>query len=278
MKGRILVTGATGNVGSFLIERLKNAGVPYMSASPNVKNPNDSEVRFDFTDRQTFNFSGFDRVFLMRPPQITNIRRDMLPALEWFKEIGVRHIVVMSVQGAQDIPWIPHRKLELEVIKIGLPHTFLRPSFFMQNLTGVHAHEVKEKDELFVPAGLIGMSFIDAKDIAEASFKILCEPLLHSAKSYTLTGPEVLTYHEVAAILSSELGRRIIYSSPSVLKFAAAMRRRSMDWSYIFVMIGLYLASRFRPPNRIFSDLERVVGHKGTTLREFIRREKAVWT
>lgn len=277
MSTRIFVTGATGNVGRYLVERLRQSGVLYFSGSPNPPFAEQNSVKFNFTEPSTFNFSDFDRVFLMRPPQISNIKRDMLPALEWFKQVGVRHVVAMSVQGAESAPWIPHRKMELEVMRSGLPYTILRPSFFMQNLSGVHAFEIKEKGSLFVPAEKIGMSFIDAKDIAEASFRILTDPSRHISKAYTLTGSEVLTYQEVAAALSSELGRAITYSSPSVVSFAAAMRKRGMSWSYIFVMIGLYLASRLRPPNQVYPDLEAIIGRKPIALREFIKRERQVW-
>lgn len=90
----------------------------------------------------------------------------------------------------------------------------------MKNLSTTHLADIRERDEVFVPAGGGRTNFIDVADIAEAAAVVLTEPG-HLGRAYELTGSQALTYDEVAMTLSRACGRTIEYARPSRKEFAA---------------------------------------------------------
>ena len=90
----------------------------------------------------------------MRPPAIGNVRRDLLPAVEAARQAGVRHVVFLSLQGAEKNKVVPHATVESWLRSSGLSWTFVRPSFFHQNLSTTHAADIRDRDQILVPAGV----------------------------------------------------------------------------------------------------------------------------
>ncbi|MEH0842906.1 NAD(P)H-binding protein [Micromonospora sp. CPCC 205711] len=109
-------------------------------------------MAFSFTDPGTWDaaFTGVDRMFLMRPPQVDNAKRDMLPALERARQLGVRRMVLLSLQGAEKNPVVPHHALEKWLRASGLEWTFVRAAFFMQNLSTTHAADIRDRDQILL--------------------------------------------------------------------------------------------------------------------------------
>ncbi len=205
----------------------------------------------------------------MRPPQLTKINREMLPALEVARAQGVRHVVFMSVQGAEKNPLVPHRRVEDYLKTSDFEVTILRPSFFMQNLSGVHAQDVREHDEIFVPAGHGRTNFIDARDVGAVAAKVLTEAG-HDGKAYELTGSVALSYTEAAQIFSDVLGRRVSYTNPNPLTFYRRMRSRGLPRGYIFVRLALYSACRFGLAAGTTADTATLLGRGPLSLRQFV--------
>ncbi|MEC4811841.1 MAG: NmrA family NAD(P)-binding protein, partial [Scytonema sp. PMC 1069.18] len=171
---KILVTGATGNVGREVLNLLLNQNCHVRAA---VRNPDAARrmlgshidcVPFDFTHPATFTtaFQGVDKLFLVRPPDLANVRQQIVPAIDAAKLACVEQVVFLSILGAERNPIVPHSKIERYINQLGIPATFLRASFFMQNLNTVHQEDIKTRGELFVPAGNGKTSFIDVRDIA----------------------------------------------------------------------------------------------------------------
>ena len=177
----ILVTGATGTVGSVVCRELESQSVPVRAA---VRTPDqfggiaDETVRFDFTDPTTYHetFAGVDSMFLVRPPALSRVRRDIVPALAAAVGAGVDHVVFLSVIGADRNPLVPHARIESWLDESGIETTYLRASFFMQNLLTEHRREI-EAGELRIPAGRGETSFVDARDVAAVGAKALTEPI-----------------------------------------------------------------------------------------------------
>ena len=275
----ILVTGATGTVGKELVGYLIQAGHSVAAASTRpdaAANANQatkllSSRRLEFGKPDTYAaaFEGVQKMFLLRPPQTTNIARDMIPALEVAQQQGVRHIVFMSVQGVEKNPVVPHRKVEDYLRASAFEYTFLRPSFFMQNLSGIHAADIKERGEIYVPAGRGRTSFIDARDIAQIAVKMLSEPG-HSGKAYELTGSAALSYSEVAKIFSDVLQKDIYYPNPNALAFYSHMRSRGLERSYILVMVALYTVCRFGLAAHVTSDTAELLGREPIGMAQFV--------
>jgi uncharacterized protein YbjT (DUF2867 family) len=280
----ILVTGATGNVGGDVLRGLLELGVPARAAvtDPNRTQktlPDDAElIRFDFTDPSTFGpaLEGVTRVFLMRPP-VMGDPKVFQPFLEALKFINVEQVVFLSLLGAQGNPVVPHRKLELAIEKLELPHVFLRPSFFLQNLSTTHLQDILKRDDLFVPAGNGRTSFIDARDIAAVAVRALSVPHIVNG-GIDLTGSEALTYGEVAAIFSEVLGRRITYSDPAPPRFGLEMRKRGMKAAFVNIMILIYTTNRLGLAARVTHDVERIRGRKPISVRRFVEDFRHLFT
>ncbi len=151
MKNKILVTGITGNVGNDVGKKLLEKGARVKAAVRNVEKVEKEGlegveyVKFDFEDTTTYEetLKDVSKVFLMRPPQITDAKRQIKPFVEEAKKRGVEQIVFLSLMGIERNPIPPHYKVEKYIKESGVPYTFLRPSFFMQNLNSTHRDDIR---------------------------------------------------------------------------------------------------------------------------------------
>lgn len=275
----ILVTGATGNVGAEVLRRLVDGGEDVIAA----RRPGDTAPRavdFDFLDPATFDraFAGITTLFLVRPPAISNVRRDLVPALEAARRSGVEHVVFLSLQGADKNSFVPHAKVEAWLTGSGMQTTFLRPSFFMQNLSTTHRSDIRDRDAIMVPAGGGATAFIDVLDIADAAVAVLRRPERYRGAAPTITGGEALTYDAVAEILSRELGRPIRYARPGVLRYVAHARRHlGMPLGMVLVTAAIYTTARLGLAASLTTELTAITGRAPRTFEEFAHRERAAW-
>ena len=272
----ILVTGATGNTGEELVKLLKASGRQFFTAVR--KNPGPGSRVFDFVEPSTYAaaFSGIEKVFLMRPPAVSNVQRDMFPAINAAVTAGVRHFVFLSLQGAEKNSMVPHNKIEKYLRTRNAAWTFIRPSFFMQNLTTTHLKEIRDNDEIYVPAGRGRTNFIDVRDVALSAYKVLTEPG-HENKAYDITGSEALTYYEVAEMLSDSLGRKITYKKPSPLSFFMRKLKEKKPLEYALVTTALYTVSALGHAAGKTDDFEMLTGRKPVTMKRFIGDFRACW-
>lgn len=284
----LLVTGATGNVGQHVVRQLLGAGVPVRAAASTAEgaarlvgsSPGATSVALDFTTPATWPeaFAGVERMFLVRPPHLSRPKTQMVPALEAAKEAGVRHVVLLSLQGAERNRVVPHAALEGWLRESGLSWTFVRASFFMQNLTTTHLTDIRDRDEIVVPAGLGATSFVDAADVAAVATAALLDPENHRCRAWTPTGPEALTYGEVAATLSRILARPIRYEKPTVRRYVGHARRvLGLPWPMVGVTAGIYTVARLGLAGGLTGDVEQVTGRPPTSFEQFATRNASVW-
>lgn len=282
MAGGILVTGATGNVGGAVVDALVAAGQSVRAASrtpPATPRPGVEAVRLELTTPGTWGaFSGVSTLLLVRPPQVSNVRRDLLPAMAAARSAGVRHVVFLSVQGADRIRVVPHAAVEEWLRGSGLGWTFVRPSFFCQNLSTTHAATIRRQDRMVMPAGHGRTSFVDALDVAAVAVEALLDPGRHTGRAWTPTGPAALTYDEVAAVLTEVLHRRITYSRPGLAAYARHARRElGMPVGMVAVTAAIYTAARLGRAAGLTDDVRAVTGRSARSFREFAERERAAW-
>ncbi|EAR10626.1 SDR family oxidoreductase [Reinekea blandensis] len=272
----ILVTGATGNVGGLLCRELTERSCVFFRgvSKPTLSN----DRRLNFLDPSTFDAAlfGIDRVFLVRPPALAKPEKDMRPFLEACQQKGIKQVVFLSLQGAARNPWTPHAKIEAIIRELDLPYTFLQPSFFMQNLTQQHAQDIREHDELFMPAGRGATNFIDARDIALAAAVVLTEPG-HEDRSYELTGSQAYRYDEVAALLSQVLGRTIVYSQPGLLRYLWRTWRQGNPLGYALVTGVIYSVARLGKADGYSDALPTLIQRSPISLTRFIEEHRAQW-
>lgn len=279
----ILVTGASGNVGSELVKYLRQRGQPVRIAQRTRSAQDDygdgvETVQFDFKDPHTFAsaFAGVERMFLVRPPAISDARRFIFPAIDAARQAGVRHIVFLSVIGTEKNRIVPHYKIEQYIQRSGLNYTFLRASFFMQNLNTVHRAEIKDEHMIYVPAGRGKTSFVDVRDVAAVAALALTTNG-HARRAYALTGSEAFDYDEVARILSEVLARPIIYRNPSLLSFIWREHKRGTPLPLILVMAAIYTTARLGLAGRITEDTERLLDRAPIPFKQYVEDYRTCW-
>ena len=282
----VLVTGATGNVGSQTVELLLAAGVPVRAAASSVEAVRSrfgnrvEAVALDFTDPATWEqaYCRVHRMFLMRPPHLGRPKKQMLPSLEAAKAAGVDHVVLLSLQGAEHNTVVPHHALEVWLRESGLSWTFVRAAFFMQNLTTTHLTDVRDRDTIMVPAGDGATAFVDVHDVAAIATAALLTSEPHRNMSWTPTGPQALTYAEVAGILTDVLGRPISYPRPGLVRYARHARHvLGMPWGMVAVTSAIYTIARLGRAGDLTDDVSVVTGRDPVSFREFAEREAARW-
>jgi len=280
----VLITGATGTIGARVAEGLRSAGVPLRLATRRPEEtdaPGVDAVRFDFVDAKTWGpaFDGVRTAFIVRPPQVSNVRRDMAPALEAARDAGVRHMVLLSLQGIESVPFVPHAAIEKWMRDAGVDWTFVRPSFFMENLTGVHATDIRDRDRIVVPAGKGRTSFVAAADVAAVAVATLSDPTAHRGRIWTPTGAEALTYGEVAKVLTNALGRQVEYARPGAWRYAAHARRvLGLPWGMVGVTTALYTIARLGRAAGVTDDVRQVTGAAPTSMAQWAAENAEVWS
>lgn len=289
---KILVTGATGNVGAEVIRLLQQQNchaIPSLMVAKGiaaVRNPDKAQqilgnnihcVPFDFTNPNTFNdaFLGVNKLFLVRPPALANVRKEIAPALQAAIAAGVEHIVFLSILGAERNKIVPHAQIERYITELGIKATFLRASFFMQNLNTTHREDIQTRGELFMPAGNGKTSFIDVRDIAAIAVRALIED--GHSNAYALTGNEALTYYEVADIFTSVLGKQIRYTNPSLLKFIWEMLSRGLKIDLVLIMAAIYTTARLGLAGAVTSDIEQLLGRPPLTMAQYVEDYRQFW-
>jgi hypothetical protein len=216
-----------------------------------------------------------DVVFLLRPPQLADVPKYFTPFIRKIKEKEISKIVFLSVQGAENQKFIPHHKIEKLILEEGLEFIFLRPGYFMQNLTTTLLHEIKSENKIYIPSGNLKFNWVDARDIGLVSAHVLNNFEHFKNKSYEITGTEFAGFGEVAQILTEVLGKNIRYESPGPLQFYNAKRNLGVSVPMIFVMLMLHFLPRFgKNQQRLTKVVEEISGKSPVLLREYIEREK----
>ena len=281
----VLILGASGNVGSAVAAAVSAAGVPMRTGA---RSPGDvsrfpagsESVVFDFADPTTWAqaFEGVTSMFLLRPPAIGNVRRDLLPAVAAAQAAGVQHVVFLSLQGAERNPVVPHATVEAWLRRSGMTWTFVRPCFFDQNLSTTHAADIRDHDAILVPAGGGATAFVDTHDVGAVAAAALLDPATHRNKAWTVTGPEALTYEQVADILSRVLHRPITYPRPGLLKYSRHARTQlGMPWGMVAVTSAIYTTARLGLAATLTDDTRQVLGRRPTSFIDFATREQDSW-
>lgn len=278
----VLVTGFTGNSGYEVAQNLKSKGLPFKCAVRNVERAAErygdayDYVRLDFADASTFAaaLQDIEQIFLMFPP---GEKLQFAEFLEAAKRAAVRHISYLSVKDAPFLPFIHHSKNEKLLKKLGVPYTFIRAGYFMQNLNDFLCEEIKERQRIFVPAGNGKTSFVDVRDLAEVASLTFRNPQLHENKAYTITGKEALTFSQVAEKMSAILGQSISYANPSAKDFKAYMVNRGKDRGFINVVIGIHFPTKLGLAKGVTSDFQKLTGRNPHTIETYIRDYRHFW-
>ena len=252
MTETILITGATGTVGSEVVKQLSAKGENIIvkaaarSATDNTfENLNRVQVvqlDYDKPDSLAVALKGVDKLFLLTPFQSNMV--DLTSNLvSEAKKAEVKYIAKQSVMGADAEPGITpgrlHRQAEKIIEESGIPFTFLRPNFFMQNFVNYYSNLIRSQGAFYIPAGDAKVSFVDVRDIAAVAVKSLINDNQQKGRAYNITGGEALSYGQAAEILSKAVGKKINYVNVTDQDARNGMKDMSMDEWTIKSMIEL---------------------------------------
>ena len=282
----ILVTGATGNVGRVVVEQLLTAGRTVRAAGRSAESVRRmfghrvEAVALDFTDESTWPgvFGGVRQMFLLRPPHLGKPQRQIIPALDYARACGVEQMVFLSLQGAEKNKAVPHAAIEAWLRASGAAWTFVRASFFHQNLSTIHLTDIRDRDEIVVPAGRGATAFVDCEDVGAICAAALLDPAAHRNTAWTVTGNEALTYEQIARILADELGRPIRYARPGVFRYLGHARQTlGMPWGMAVVTAAVYTTARLGLAGGLSGTVRQVLGRDPISFAEFAHREREIW-
>ncbi len=211
---RIGIIGATGKIGTQILDHLKDAPLQIRagSRSPSEKkseNPNVEWVAFSYGDERTMSafLEGLDAFFFIAP------QKDPLSAVEKMlkkaQEAGVNEVVFSSGRTTGDVLGRPLHDIEDRLKETRFRWTIFRPGWFMQNFVGF-LDPTQHGNQLILPVGDAKTAFVDTRDIGAVAARLLQKGVLHG-RTLDLTSLEVLDHYEVARQISEAGGVRVEY-------------------------------------------------------------------
>jgi uncharacterized protein YbjT (DUF2867 family) len=279
----LLVTGATGTTGRELVAALLRRGAPVRALVRDAARGRDLlgdgvefvEGDFDRPETVAAAFDGVERVYVLTPPhpQQAVWERGVLAGAG---RAGVGLVVRHSLQGADDASPMAaarlHRQSERELEASGLPFVILRPNFFDQTFAG----GMVVQGAMYTAAGDGRVSFVDARDVAEAAAAVLTGEG-HEGRTYTLTGPEALTFAEAAAVIGEVTGRPVQHVDVPAEQLAAGMAQAGVpDWLAQDIA-ALQTAYAAGAGSEVTDDVRTLTGRDPRPFREFVREHASLF-
>ena len=286
---KVLVTGATGTVGSEVVKALlqRGANVRALTRSqPKLGTfPGAVEIALgDLADPVSVAeaIKGVDELFLL----IGNVADEFTQALTAYglaKKAGLKHVTYLSVFKADQFLDVPHFGAKYaveEAIRVGgMPYTILRPGYFVQNerqlkpvLTGPGIYPI--------PAGNQGLAVVDVRDIAEAAAISLTQEG-HKGKTYDLVSSEMLTGPAAAGTWSKLLGKKITYAGHGDFDGFEAQLRNTGTPSWLAydlrVMFQGYVERGFSNTEDQTARFAALLGHEPRTYSSFAAELAKEW-
>ena len=275
MPERILVTGGTGKTGARVAAALALAGHDLRIATRHPAGKNDR--RLDWSDVQTATaFEGCTAAYLVAPTDSVDHLARMRPHLERAIGGGTRRFVLLSASS-----------LERGGAMMGAVHDWLaqnapewvvlRPSWFMQNFSeGPHAVTLREEGVIYSATGTGRVGFIDAGDIAEAAVAALVAPVALN-RDVVLTGPEALSYNDLAGILSQVLRRPIRHVALDADTQARRFEAQGLPSEYARMLSALDQRIAGGAEDRTTDGVAQLTGRTPTGFRTFAEAAAPAW-
>jgi uncharacterized protein YbjT (DUF2867 family) len=266
----ILVTGAAGTVGSEVVKELKARAASFKVGYRNRRPPGVEGVAIDLDKPETLGpaLRNVETVFLLSTAVAPE--RNLVAAA---KVAGVKRVVKLSVWGAAEEGFVFarwHRAVEREIEGSGLAWTFLRPNGFMQNVVNFMGATIKSQGAFYHSAADARISHVDARDIGAVAARTLTDAG-HEGKAYALSGPESLSYSEIAAILSKSLGREIRYVAISDVDYKQGAMAAGIPEPYADALIDLSRHYRTGQMSQVTRDVTAVSGRDPIHFEQFAR-------
>jgi uncharacterized protein YbjT (DUF2867 family) len=272
---RVLVTGGKGKTGRRVASRLTAKGIDVTIGTRRPDGPKDR--RFDWADPSSASaFDGCDAVYLVAPTDRTDHLAVMQLLLEEAMEWGVRRFVLLSSSLLE--PGGPMMgEVHAWLAESAPEWAVLRPSWFMQNFSeGPHAATIRDEGIIYSATGTGRVGFIDAEDIAATAAACLTATAPLNS-DVVLTGPEALSYDDIAAIIAAALGRPVRHVSLDPAALTARFVAQGLPPDYAKTLAGLDGDIAADAEDYTTSGVEQVMGQRPTSFGAFANRVLQNW-
>jgi NAD(P)H dehydrogenase (quinone) len=287
---KILITGATGQVGSKVIKLLlENKEVELVAAvrtEEKAKAFTDQGIKsvlFDFDDESTHAkaVEGIDRIFIVTGYTVDMLRQSKA-LLDQAKKAGVKHIVHLGACGRDDTTvahWAWHQLVERYVEWLGFSFTHLRPETFMQNMLSYGGTKAIDNGILHQYVKGARKSWVDVEDVAQVAALSLLQPEVHGGKVYRL-GYDAKSYYEIAELMTEIIGKPFEYQPQEPEVFLQAMINSGAEMAYmscVYDHYKRYAAGTIPGADDTFDNFPEITGKQPTRWEDFIKKHQAAF-
>jgi uncharacterized protein YbjT (DUF2867 family) len=284
IKRNILISGASGQVGSAVIRALKDdPSINLIAAGRSEEKAARLGVawrKLDYDDLSTLSpaLQDIESVFMVTDYTVGMLRQSKA-LINSAKRAGVGHIVHLGAPGDDDTNvdhWGWHQFVERYIEWSGFSFTHLRPEIFMQNLLGYGGAKPIQEGVIHHYVGDAKICWVDIDDIAAVAAECLREPFTHRGQTYRL-GYDAKTYHEVAAILATATRQHFRYEARPAAEFLEKVLAAGADYAYMQCAHNNYYnyaTGKTPGADYTFDNFETITGRKPTRWEDFAARHK----
>ena len=281
MEDKILITGATGNIGSAVVRLLAEKGAKVVAGTNSGSIDGVESVKIDFADPASLETAlrGVSTLFMVLPnhPHMVDWGQNLLNAAQ---ASGVKHIVRSSGSLADRDSSLKIEALlgatDQQLKTSGIDYTITAPSFFMQNFINFFADDYKA-GTIYQPVGNEKIGWVDVRDIAAVNAEVLLNPARYKGRELTITGGESLSYAEAIETMNERLGKESQFVSITDEAAVEAMRGAQFPEFIIDLMISLNQSIRQGHAEEVTDTVEKILGRKPIEFKQFVEDNKSAW-
>jgi uncharacterized protein YbjT (DUF2867 family) len=277
----LAITGSTGWLGGLVARDLAGRGVAQRlvvrDASRAPELPRASVVESTYGDREAAEraLAGVRTLFMVSAAEQEDRLREHRTFVDAATAAGVEHVVYLSFFGAAPNATFTlardHWATEEHIKASGMAWTFLRDNLYLEFMDQM----VGEDGVIRGPAGDGRAAVVTHDDIARAAVAALLDPSTHVGRTYDLTGPESLTFADIARVISEVTGREVRFHDETVEEaYASRAAYGAPDWQ-VDAWVSTYTAVRAGELHGVSDDVERLTGRHPTSLREHLLSTQA---
>ncbi|MGM7669329.1 SDR family oxidoreductase [Microbacterium sp. A93] len=276
----IAVTGATGQLGGRVARLLSDAQVPLRllvrtpEKAPQLPNATVHRAPYGDGDAVTEALAGVGTVFMVSASESEDREAEHEEFVAAAANAGVRHVVYTSFLGASPEATFTfartHADTEVDLAASGMAYTFLQDSFYMDVARGV----VGQDGIIRGPAGQGRCAFVAHDDVARTAAHILRDPAPHQGHAYRLTGPEALTFEDVARIITEVEGHPVRFQDETVEEAYESRKAWNPPPWQADAWVSTYTAIAAGELDVVSGDIERVTGTAPVDFRTFLHARR----
>ena len=283
----ILVTGATGSLGSavvnFLLKRTDVANISVLvrdaAKAEDLKTKGVTLLEGDYNDYQSLvkAFKGVDKLYFVSSSDIENRNSQHKNVVDAVKEAGVKHVFYTSFVRKNETETSPiamiadsHLKTEQWLEASGVNYTILKHTIYTNMIPIFLGDKLLETGVAYFPAGDGKVGFASRNDMAEVA-SVLLTTEGHENKVYDITNAETVTFQDIINYISKITGQDIQYVSPSADEYIETLTNAGVPEGYIHMFAGFAEAFKQNELDQTNNVIETLLGRKPKTVAEYLK-------